>query len=86
MQEEYLARLFAHLKKRGIKIDRGFSDGEVEDIEKTYSFKFPPDLRAFLQFGVPASNPFVGWRGKTSYEPRERLSWPLEGIQFDLAT
>lgn len=75
------------LKRRGIKCAEGLNDQEVSEIEARYDFRFPPDLKEFLMYALPLSNPFVNWRD-TSEENRkqisDRLAAPLEGIIVDI--
>lgn len=40
----------------------GLSDLEVTTVEGRYGFRFPPDLREFLQTGVPVGPMFPDWR------------------------
>jgi hypothetical protein len=74
---------------RGIKFDPGLSDAEVAEVERAYSFTFPPDLRLFLQTALPVSGSFPNWRAGPDSPAgrmtlRERLAWPLEGICYDI--
>ena len=78
--EEY----HAALKKQGIKIRKGLSDSEFNDIEKTFEFCFPPDLKAFLSIGLPVSKGWVNWRGDSRKSIQERLDWPYDGMCFDI--
>jgi hypothetical protein len=62
MDATYLQLLVSELKSRNIVFAEGLSDNEVLQIELTYEFKFPPDLRALLQFALPISEWFPNWR------------------------
>lgn len=84
MQEAYLDRLVDHLRRRGIVFEDGLSASEVALIEQKYGFRFPADLRAFLQRALPVSKDFPNWRHGPDSELRRRLSWPLEGILADI--
>ncbi len=84
MQVAYLERLFAHLQLQGIKLEDGLSDAEVKEVERTFSFRFPPDLKALLQFALPISDRFVDWRNGSQSQLQERLGWPLRGMCFDI--
>jgi hypothetical protein len=53
MDEAYLGRLVDHLGKRGVAFEPGLSSPEVTRIEQTYGFRFPPDLKALLQYALP---------------------------------
>ena len=67
-----------------IQFDQGLSDEEVVRIERTYDFRFPPDLAAFLQTALPTGPRFPNWRSGDLAHLREWLSIPLEGILFDI--
>jgi hypothetical protein len=56
----------------------------VEDIENNYQFKYPPDLRAFLMHTLPTSPRFPNWRDSDQTQIIKMLSWPYEGICFDI--
>jgi len=74
----------ASLRKTGIEFDTGLTDAEVERTEQRFGFRFPPDLRAFLQTGLPVGEGFPNWRSADEAELREWLNLPLEGILFDI--
>lgn len=48
-----LPTVVEEMRKRGYEFAPGLSDAEVSEIEAAGGFTFPPDLRAFLQLGVP---------------------------------
>src|SRR5262249_18265818 len=54
----------------------------VATVERRYAFTFPPDLRAFVQTGLPCSQGFPNWRTGPEEALRDSLEWPLEGICF----
>jgi hypothetical protein len=53
MDEAYLGRLVGHLRQRGFAFEPGLSSEEVIRIERTYGFRFPPDLQALLRYALP---------------------------------
>jgi len=67
-----------------VEFDAPLTDAEVDHVETLFSFRFPPDLREFLQTALPVSNGFPNWRDESEASLRERLSIPLEGIIFDV--
>ena len=73
---------------RGVTIEPGLSETELAELEEDYGICFPPDLAAFLRHALPVGDGFPDWRGRTSPEkyaiPQKSLSWPLEGILFDV--
>ena len=54
--------LIVQMKKRGIAFDAGLSDSEIAATETQFGFRFPPDLRLFLQAGLPKGTQFPNWR------------------------
>lgn len=72
------------LVKAGVQIDRGLTPEEFTQIERTFGFKFPPDLREFLSLGLPVSPNWVDWRNSDEKQIRGRMDWPLEGMCFDI--
>lgn len=85
-QTKHIIRL---LTDKGVHFDSGLTDDEVLQVETKFDFKFPPDLKLFLQTGLPTSERFVNWRlGLKSKDDADkiidRLGWPLEGMLFDL--
>ena len=89
MTAEQIKQLTLLLTSKGVHFDKGLIDGEVLEIETKFNFKFPPDLKIFLQTVLPASGSFVNWRLglkiKSEYERINlRLNGPLAGMLFDL--
>jgi len=62
----------------------GLTDSEVGRAEAEFGFRFPPDLRAFLQTGLPAGSGFPDWRNGDPEEIRDWLRQPMEGVLFDV--
>ena len=50
------------LRSRGIQVQAGLTDDEVEKIEKIYGIQFPKSLKNFLMEGMPISDGFYNWR------------------------
>jgi len=46
----------------GVKIMPGLSDAEVGKAEAKFGFTFPPELREFLQVGLPTGEGWHNWR------------------------
>jgi hypothetical protein len=63
--QDELPELINQLKASGVEFDAGLSDAEVTDIEQTCNFQFPPDLKMFLQLGMP-----LRWRYKDRVDDR----------------
>jgi hypothetical protein len=88
MTQDHIEYLIHHLKEDAVSFDAGLTAEEVHQVEQTFSFHFPPDLRAFLQTALPVSDGFVPWRWglrnpSIAHQITERLKWPIDGIVFD---
>jgi hypothetical protein len=79
-----LAEITQLLRNRGVILTEGLTDEEIEAVEGKYGFRFPPDLREFLQYVLPVSNNFVDWRNDPEDVIRDGLNWPADGICFDI--
>jgi hypothetical protein len=77
--------IIRQLSDRGIRIDPGLTDAEVSRAEEQFRFQFPPDLREFLQSGLPHGDGFPDWRSETETALRDSLRLPREGVLFDIA-
>jgi hypothetical protein len=79
---------FEHYKnilcQAGVAFEQGLSQFEIQHIEQLYQFTFPPDLRNFLMFALPASKGFLNWREAEEEEIVNSLLWPYIGICFDI--
>lgn len=84
----YLKAVVGVLRRRGIRFATGLSQAELMELEDDYSLRFPPDFSAFLQHALPVGDCFPDWRERSpdfrGVSLEERLSWPLEGILFDV--
>ena len=50
------------LKDKGIKLDAGLTQNELEKIYEIYKIKFPLSLKSFLTTALPVSVGFYDWR------------------------
>ena len=75
-------RFISHLPE--VEFAPGLTDAEIAAVENQFGFRFPPDLRAFLQTALPRGERFPDWRHGNEAELREWLEMPLEGILFDV--
>ncbi len=67
-----------------VEFDAGLTNAEVTTIESRYGFRFPPDLRGFLQTALPKGPLFPDWRSTDEAEIRDWLGTPRRGVLFDV--
>lgn len=92
--QDELEAVIQKMKDRGVEFAAGLSDAEVSAIEQTCAFQFPPDLKAFLQIGMPLQwIPQNGWKPRTGFpnwreDPltivRQSRQWVAEAFHFDI--
>ncbi|HEY1011715.1 MAG TPA: hypothetical protein VGE07_03365 [Herpetosiphonaceae bacterium] len=85
MDERTLLRYTRGLKRARVVVAPGLDAAEIGDVERAYGFQFPPDLKALLMYALPVSDDFIDWRRGPPERILNRLSWPLDGICFDIA-
>lgn len=61
----------------------GYSERELDSIERKWGFRFPPDLRTLLRNMRDDAGVFMDWRGPDD-QIQERLDWPRTGLAFDI--
>lgn len=81
--------LIKSLKGKKITFNKGLTHEEVGQIQEKFEFKFPPDLKHFLQTALPVSQGFYNWRQALVSEfvadaIRLQFQWPLQGMLFDI--
>ena len=69
------------LRRAGMEFTPGLTDPEVERAEATYGFRFPPDLRSFLQTASPM---YYDWHSQDDPRIRDMMALPLDGVLFDV--
>jgi len=79
-----ICRSVTHLRSCSVQIEAGLTEQEIATCEVRFGFRFPPDLRAFLQSALPIGQGFPNWRRVDDATLRERLDWPFIGIAFDI--
>jgi hypothetical protein len=67
-----------------VEFDAGLTNAEVAAVEKHFGFRFPPDLREFLQTALPHGPQFPNWRSGGEAQLRNWLDGPRQGILFDI--
>lgn len=78
------ANLIDFLRQHDVTLAHGLTDAEVSNVESTFAFRFPPDLRQLLQYALPISPNFPNWRDEPEASLRGRLDWPADGICIDI--
>ncbi len=81
--------LIEKLKDKEVRFNSGLTQEEVVHIQEKFEFRFPPDLKHFLQTALPASQGFYDWRQALTSEAvadaiKSQFRWPLEGMLFDI--
>jgi len=71
------------LRSAGLEFQSGLTDAEVVRIESRFNFRFPPDLRSFLQTAVPFWNS-PRWHSATNAEIQKWLDRPMEEVLLDV--
>ncbi|MFD8781213.1 hypothetical protein [Kitasatospora sp. NPDC059599] len=67
------------------EIGPGLSEQELDDVEARFGFRFAADHRVFLSAGLPhGSRSWPDWRHGDPEDLQARLSWPVEGVLFDV--
>jgi hypothetical protein len=89
MTTENIENIIQILSQKGVRFEIGLSEEEVLQVEEKFNFKFPPDLKLFLQKALPISENFVNWRlgiksNKETNKIVDRLEYPLDGMLFDI--
>ena len=67
-----------------VEFAAGLTDAEIVAPEDQFGFRFPPDLREFLQTALPQGPQFPDWRSGAEAALRERFDRPREGVLFDV--
>jgi len=84
MADPMWAHLVGTLRDNGVEFEPGLTNAEIENAESRHGFRFPPDMRAFLQAGLPRGSDFPDWRDGDEATLRGWLDLPLRGVLFDI--
>jgi hypothetical protein len=76
--------IIGQLEESGIRFQSGLTDAEVSQVEDNYAFRFPEDLREFVQAALPQGDRFPDWRSGDDGVLRDWLNLPREGVLFDV--
>ena len=74
----------AWLREHGVELSEPMGLPELAAIEAKYEFEFGPDHREMLLTAVPLGAGWMDWRSSSEELIRSKLSWPLEGMLFDV--
>src|SRR5688572_30301082 len=78
------SKLNKKLKEAGVAFESGLTLEEVQLVEASFGFQFPPDLKSFLIFALPRGIGWPNWRDVEDPEIQRMLNWPYEGMCFDI--
>ena len=84
MESDSWQTLLDRLRKCDIAFVDGLTDAEIIAVEARFGFRFPPDLRLFLQTALPQGGSFPDWRSGEEPALREWLDLPRQGVLFDI--
>jgi hypothetical protein len=84
MADPMWEHLVGALRDNGVEFEAGLTDVEIRAAEAQFGFRFPPDLRTFLQAGLPCGRKFPDWRDGDEAALRDWLDLPRRGILFDI--
>ncbi|AWM36438.1 hypothetical protein GobsT_57590 [Gemmata obscuriglobus] len=68
----------------GVELAPGLTTAELARAEERVGCRFPPDLRSFLQTGLPTGRGWPDWRNPESEYIAYRLAWPEQQMLFDI--
>lgn len=74
----------ALLRSRGVELAPGLTTAELARAEERVGCRFPPDLRSFLQAGLPTGRGWPDWRNPDSEEIAEQLGRAEWAMLFDI--
>lgn len=77
-------KLKEKLKEAGVTFESGLTLEEIQLVEASLGFQFPPDLKSFLMFALPRGKGWPNWRDVEDPEIQRMLNWPYEGMCFDI--
>jgi len=78
------------LNKAGVRLESGLSEAELGRIENRFGFTFCAVHRRLLASVLPAGSVtgpndlWPDWRSGSDDELRARLTWPIDGVVFDV--
>lgn len=72
------------LRGAGVSLAEGLTSREIAAVEDRLSASLPPDLREFLSIALPLGGSFPNWRALDDPNLERTISWPSEGIAFDI--
>lgn len=79
-----VSKLNKKLKEAGVVFESGLTHEQIQLVEASFGFQFPPDLKSFLMFALPSGKGWPHWSDVEDPEIQRTLNWPYEGICFDI--
>ncbi|KAM7516401.1 hypothetical protein LguiA_005984 [Lonicera macranthoides] len=77
----YAKKLIHHLNATSnIPIVQSLTDLEFSQIQSTFNFTFPPDLRSILREGLPVGPGFPNWRSSSLQQLQILINLPIMAI------
>ena len=81
---DVLPKVIRQLEIAGVELAAGLTDSEIDEAQARFGFRFPEDLRCFLQLALPVSGSFPNWRDTSQDELLSWLESPIDGVCFDI--
>ncbi len=74
------------LRDSSARLTPGLSEAELADLETRFEIEFAPDHRQLLGMALPLGDDgrWPDWRDAPEADLRGRLSWPTDGLLFDV--
>jgi len=72
------------LVKAQVELAEGLDDRELNQTGERFGFRFGADHQEFLRVALPIGPEWPDWRHGSEEKLRQRLTWPLDGVLFDV--
>ncbi|MBN8639787.1 MAG: SMI1/KNR4 family protein [Anaerolineae bacterium] len=84
MNAAVLNQIQTHMQAHGVVFAAGMTDAEIARTEAKFGFRFPPDLKQWLQHALPISSGFPDWRAGAAEALNEQVQFADEGVLCDV--
>src|SRR5579883_615771 len=81
---DYLEAVRERLSALHVRLAPGLTEHEFNDLEQRFGLRFPPDLRSFLAYMLPAHSDFPNWRDGAAGELQRDEDYLLSDIWGDI--